>query len=184
MPLRLRGVRKCNITKIKTNYLFGMINQLRIAAPIILGGCVSLVALPAHAEWKLIDTWKDIQRLYIELPAKPSNRGKKQLLVRLLTDESYPQYSFYRRNGILSVVTTYLVDCAVGAESSYQFYYYPGKMAQGKGNYDSGKSLIKAKQELSRPWQGSTIDNMIQLACKSVGFQAPKGKTYPKPTVP
>jgi hypothetical protein len=158
-----------------------MINKLIIAAPIILGGCVSLVALPAHAEWKLIDTWKDVQRLYIELPGKPSDLSKKQILVRLLKDESYPQYSLYRKDGILSVVTTYLVDCAVGAESSYQFYYYPGKMAQGKGTYDSGKSLIKAQQELSRPWKGSTIDNMIQLTCKSVGFQAPKGETYPNP---
>jgi hypothetical protein len=57
-------------------------------------------------------------------------------------------------------------------------------MAQGIGTYDSGKSLIKAKQKLSRPWKGSSIDNMIQFACKSVGFQAPKGKTYPKSAVP
>lgn len=170
--------------KIKTNLHLGLMDKFKMAAPILLGGLACLNPMSAKAEWKLIDEWKDIQRLYIELPAKPSSLGNKKLFVRLLKDESYPQDSPYRKSGVLSVVTTYLVDCKVGAESSYQFYYYPGKMAQGKGTYDSGKPLRQATQELSRPWKGSTIDKMIQFACMSVGFHAPLGRLFPNLTFP
>lgn len=161
-----------------------MTNQFRIGICLVLIGFTPLAPVLAQAEWKLINELKDVQRLYVELPAKPSGLHPKQLFVRLLTDESYPPSSPYRDRGILSVVTTYLVDCEKGAESSFQFHHYPDKMAQGKGTYDSGKSLVQAKQELSRPWQGSTIDNMVQLACKSVGFQAPIGKPFPQSAVP
>jgi hypothetical protein len=170
--------------RVKINGCDGKTNPFNRAIAIVLGGCIGFAPIPAQAEWKLIDEWKEVQRLYLELPAKPSSLSKKLLLVRLLKDESYPKSSPYRKSGILSVVTTYLVDCGVGAESAYQFHYYPGKMGQGKGTYDSGQSLRKAKQEFSRPWKGSTIDNMIQLACKSVGFQAPRGRPFPNPVVP
>jgi hypothetical protein len=158
-------------------------NQFSLAIPIVLGSLAALISTAAHAEWKLIDDWKDVRRLYVELPAKPLDLSKKQILVRLL-EADYDQSNAVRKGDVRSMAVTHLVDCAVGAESSYQFYDYPGKMAQGKGTYNSGSTLLKAQQALSRPWKGSSIDDMIQLGCKSVGFQAPKGKIYPKSAVP
>ena len=159
-------------------------SKFRLAISIVLGSFAALISTAAHAEWKLIDDWKDVRRLYVELPAKPSDLSKKQILVRLIEADYEQPNTVYRKGDVLSVVATHLVDCAVGAESSYQFYDYSGKMAQGKGTYNSGNTLLQAKQQLSRPWKGSSIDDMIQLGCKSVGFQAPKGKTYPKSVVP
>ena len=172
------------LKQVKTNRSFDKKARFRLAISIVLGSFATLISTAAHAEWKLIDDWKDIRRLYVELPAKPSDFSKKQILVRLLEADYDQPNAVYRKGNVLSMVVTHLVDCAVGAESSYQFYDYPGKMAQGRGTYNSGKSLLKAKQELSRPWKGSSIDDMIQLGCKSVGFQAPKGKIYPKSVVP
>jgi hypothetical protein len=171
------------LKQVKTNCSFEKKNQFRLTISIVLSSFATLISTAAHAEWKLIDDWKDVRRLYVELPAKPSDLGKKQILVRLAADYDRPN-AVYRKGDVLSMAVTHLVDCAVGAESSYQFYDYPGKMAQGKGTYNSGRTLLKAKQELSRPWKGSSIDDMIQLGCKNVEFQAPKGKTYPKPVVP
>lgn len=170
--------------QVKTNGFFDQKVKFRLAISIILGSFATLISTAAHAEWRLIDDWKEVRRLYVELPAKPLDFSKKQILVRLLEADYEPLNAVYRKGDVRSMAVTHLVDCAVGAESSYQFYDYPGKMAQGRGTYNSGKSLIKAKQELSRPWKGSSIDDMIQLGCKSVGFQAPEGKIYPKSTEP
>jgi hypothetical protein len=172
------------LKQIKINRSFDKKARFRLSISIVLGSFATLISTAAHAEWKLIDDWKDVRRLYVELPAKPSDLSKKQILVRLLEANYDQPNTVYRKGDVLSVAAVHLVDCAVGAESSYQFYDYPGKMAKGKGTYNSGRTLLKAKQELSRPWKGSSIDDMIQLGCKSLGFQAPKGKTYPKPVVP
>jgi hypothetical protein len=172
------------LKQVKTNPSFDKKARFRLTASIALGSFAALISTAAHAEWKLIDDWKEVRRLYVELPAKPLDFSKKQILVRLL-EADYDQPNVVHRKGdVRSMAVTHLVDCAVGAESSYQFYDYPGKMAQGRGTYNSGKSLIKAKQELSRPWKGSSIDDMIQLGCKSLGFQAPEGKIYPKSVEP
>lgn len=170
--------------QVETNHFFDKKARFRLTASIILGSFAALISTAVHAEWKLIDDWKDVRRLYVELPAKPLDLSKKQILVRLLEADYDQPNAVHRKGDVLSMTVTHLVDCAVGAESSYQFYDYPGKMAQGRGTYNSGESLLKAKQALSRPWKGSSIDAMIQLGCKSVGFEAPKGKIYPKSAAP
>ncbi len=172
------------LKQVKTNHSFSKKARFRLTTPIFLGSFAALISTAAHAEWKLIDDWKEVRRLYVELPAKPLDLSKKQILVRLLEADYDQPNAIHRKGDVLSMVVTHLVDCAVGTESSYQFYDYLGKMAQGKGTYNSGSTLLKAQQALSRPWKGSSIDDMIQLGCKSLGFQAPEGKIYPKSAVP